>query len=470
MGTYVTLTEDKFGPIQKVVTGDSARSSLKSRLVRRPMHGMDIPEDTYATITIRRANGKELGLLLNTSTKGVSGSTYTTNLIVQRVDENRQEKQQVVETFGEDFVYYYGQRPRVLTVAAILPDSDDFQYAQEFWTNYDRSLRGTRLVTRDARVFLSVAGQVFEGYLSSAQTSRSADQPRIIQLNIQMYVTHSYYIQALKDNKGYHSDQPPYTHTNKGDYLQLPDSISVIGSATDDIFGAKELSASARALLQHQLAVKLKDEFEVYFAIERSTTQAIRWSSYSANNVYYSQSNWREPGSESSISRALSAVGTGLSIAAGGLIVAGAAAAVVDDVRAFDGNFLDYLNARVVQPIVDEALTFLVDLLDIAGGLFEAGYSIVSPDQSVSESSLLSNIAGVSPDQNVSESSFLSNVENGSTNFEPPPAESLLFITESASNVDSNQINDDSDILAYSDSVNERNTNNTNILNEVIGL
>ena len=454
MGTYVTLTEDKFGPIQKVVTGDSARSSLKSRLVRRPMHGMDIPEDTYATITIRRANGKELGLLLNTSTKGVSGSTYTTNLIVQRVDENRQEKQQVVETFGEDFVYYYGQRPRVLTVAAILPDSDDFQYAQEFWTNYDRSLRGTRLVTRDARVFLSVAGQVFEGYLSSAQTSRSADQPRIVQLNIQMYVTHSYYIQALKDNKGYRSDQPPYTHTNKGDYLQLPDSISVIGSdasATDDVFGAKELNATARALLKHQLAEKLKDEF-VYFAIERSATQAIKWSSSYTNNVYYSHSNWREPGSVSNISRARSAVGPVLSIAAGGLIVAGATAAVIDDVRAFDGNFLDYLNARVVQPIVDEALTFLSDTADIAGGLLEAGYS------------------GVSPDQNVSESSFLSNVENGSTNFEPPPAESLLFITESASNVDSSQINDDSDILVYSDNVNERNTNNTNILNEVIGL
>ena len=384
--TYVTMREDKFGRLRSQIVPLSEEDRVKSGNVRRPLHGMELLEDTYATITVRTSGGKALGVLADTSTpdESVYGKSSTTNLIVQRVDESRQEKQQIIETFGEDFVYYYGQRPRMLQINAILPDSLEFQYAQEFWTNYDRALRGTKLVTRDARVFLDIAGQIFEGYLSTAQTTRSADQPRLIQLNFTMYITHSYYVRPL--NNGKYSNQGSaarrffkYKDGMLGDYIRLP-STSEINSVEDAFeLGDRKIHKMVSKVLRAKGA-----EVKVYEYVEPMTFSDRKPMTFVKPELEGGASPFGAKAvPESNLSKALSGLSTALSVAAGGLIVAGAVVAVVDGVQS-EGGISNYFNNRIVQPIIDEVDTFLSDSGDILTGLIDAGYSIVEPDKSMS--------------------------------------------------------------------------------------
>ena len=386
------MREDKFGHLGSLLTGKPAEVAESMDTVRRPLSGMELLDDTYATITVRTAGGQALKVLANTSTLGnsVYGNTSTTNLIVQRVDESRQEKQQIIETFGEDFVYYYGQRPRMLQVSALLPDSLEFQYAQEFWTNYDRALRGTRLVTRDARIFLDIAGQIFEGYLSTAQTSRSADQPRTVQLNFTMYVTHSYYIRPLTNGKvstsslngdlgNIQKQFRPYHKTMLGDYLRVPKTSASAYNvdSTDEPFDDKR---------RWPLAYNAPDgEVTVFDYITGSKDGEAPPQAFIApetsRDVYAAKQV-----EESALSKALSeGITTGLAVVGGGLIVAGVVGAVVDGIQA-EGGVGNYFNNRVLDPILDEIDTFLSDAEDIATGLVGAGYSIVEPGRSMRDS------------------------------------------------------------------------------------
>ncbi|MGA1353402.1 MAG: hypothetical protein ACO32I_01255 [Candidatus Limnocylindrus sp.] len=197
---YISVKDDKFSARTK--QGSTSEASTEARGLqdpkkhRRPLNGLEIFEDTHATITVRSASGKPLDLL---NSGGLLQDSFTSSFIVQSVSESREEKQQMVPTFGDDYAYYFGQRPRMLTVSALLPHAENFQWQQEFWTNYDKLFRGTQLVSKDARVYFHVDRQVFEGYILTANTSLSADNPHIIPLQFTMHVTASSYIDALRN-------------------------------------------------------------------------------------------------------------------------------------------------------------------------------------------------------------------------------------------------------------------------------
>lgn len=496
MAAYVTLTEDKFGPISKLGVQADDFNDTDNSYVRRPLHGMMIPEDSYATITVRFSNNKKLKVLANTSAQDVYKNTSTTNMIVQRVDESRQEKQQIIETFGEDFVYYYGQRPRMITVSAMLPESEEFQYAQEFWTNYDRVLRGTKLVTRDARVFFTVAGQLFEGYLSTAQTSRTADQPRLIQLSFQMYVTHSYYLNALRHTMAIKSSEPlddnetleiesqgRYTDYRKGDYLSLPkklDKTNIRGyDPTKKEYQNDVLKVYQQMVIDNNFAkitgtsgFEQFPEFDVYNIMYNSAQLPVKKNSLlsfpmesTGVSTFIDDTLDNTSGNSSTLSSIGNGLASGVAIVAGGLIAYGVVSAIADDFNSFEGDILDYLNARIVQPVVDEALAFVGDVVDIGENLINAGYQLTSIEKPISESGEIqtfSDSVGVlTIDTSRPEDELI--FQSDSLDDELPPDETMVYITSGNSNTGSNDffsINDDTVI----------GTSESNILNEVIGL
>lgn len=198
---YVSVREDKFtARTQGYNAGQKLAAELNTDLPhRRPLNGLEIYEDTYATLSVTRPNGRPVNLKHTAVGDESLEDSYTSSFIVQSISESREEKQQLVPTFGDDYAYYYGQRPRMITVNAILPHAENFQWNQEFWTNYENTLRGTRLVDKDARVYLYVDRQVYEGYMVSADTTRSADNQHIVQLRFTMHVTASTYTDVLRN-------------------------------------------------------------------------------------------------------------------------------------------------------------------------------------------------------------------------------------------------------------------------------
>lgn len=189
MAVYLSCSTDAFATARKNAL--AARQGLY-RNVRRPLRGIQVKPNTYAVLRVLRASGKPIALFDSSSSKvvdGVGRSTAYANFIIQSLSEQRAEKQQVIETFGEDYCYFFGERPRFLEVSGVLINTADFNWKSEFWTNYDLYLRGSKLVEQNARLYFYFDDLVIEGYMLGARTSEDAGQRHMLPLNFQLYIT-----------------------------------------------------------------------------------------------------------------------------------------------------------------------------------------------------------------------------------------------------------------------------------------
>lgn len=183
MAVYITAMTDAFEEI--------GRESQTYENVRRPLRGIEIKQDTYAVIRVIKVTGEEIPIFDSSSSESTDGIGYSTryaNFILQQVQEQRVEKQQIVETFGEDYIFFFGERPRIMTFSGVLMNTRDFNWKNEFLENYERYLRGTRLVEQNARLYLYFDDLVIEGYLIQSMVNYAADMPYHVQFQFQMYV------------------------------------------------------------------------------------------------------------------------------------------------------------------------------------------------------------------------------------------------------------------------------------------
>ena len=193
MAVFIALTTDGFTNTFNSAVGNNANTGVTGRAgspsARRPLRGLEVKDDTYAILKVVQANGKPILLLDSGSADG--WSPQTTNFILQSVKEARMEKHQIVETFGDPYIFFFGESPRFLDVSAILVNSNDFNWLAEFWSNYDNYLRGTKLVEQGARTYLFYDDNIVEGYMLMAEASQVAEQPLSAQLSFRLYVTNT---------------------------------------------------------------------------------------------------------------------------------------------------------------------------------------------------------------------------------------------------------------------------------------
>lgn len=192
MAVFIELTTDPFEANYKRLKDRNdpslsrpGRAGLTN--VRRPLRGMEIKEDTYASIKVIRADGSEVPFLDSSSATGESRA-YS-NFILQSVQEARMEKHQIIETFGEPFIYFFGEAPRFLDVQAVLINSHDFNWEAEWWANWERTLRGSRSVEQAARTYLFYDDNVVEGYMLMAQAVKVSTEPFQVMLTWRMFVS-----------------------------------------------------------------------------------------------------------------------------------------------------------------------------------------------------------------------------------------------------------------------------------------
>jgi hypothetical protein len=152
--------------------------------VRRPMRGIQLKTETFASIAVSNSATH----ILNSSAEKQSAS-FTSNFLLQSVSESRQEKFQTVPTFGATYGFFFGEQPRIVAFQAILLNTADFQWEAEWWENYDRYLRGTRLVDRGMKVIMSYEDVILEGYIIGASVSKGEPNPWAANLSFQMWVT-----------------------------------------------------------------------------------------------------------------------------------------------------------------------------------------------------------------------------------------------------------------------------------------
>jgi hypothetical protein len=161
--------------------------------VRRPLWGMTVKSARYAYISLYQDLGQgpdgvqTVSIIDESAPGGYSGANH--NFILQAVAEQRQEKVQIVETFGDHFAFFYGQKPIILNVRGMLLNSGDFNWKNEFIANYDRFLRGTRCVENKTRVFLGWDDVLAQGYILNVGINYTQEMPLVIPFTFSMLLT-----------------------------------------------------------------------------------------------------------------------------------------------------------------------------------------------------------------------------------------------------------------------------------------
>lgn len=178
-------------PFVEDVVNTANLSYDRSINIRRPLHGTLNKKDQFSHLSLRAVdkNGRIRPLVINNTSAPGGESVSNYNYIVQNFSLAKQEKVQIIETFGDEYVFFYGERPTVVQVQGFLINSPDFNWRSEWYQNYDNYLRGTKCVERRARVYLYLDGLTFVGYIMTTATQIQDAQPRLTPFSFSMLVT-----------------------------------------------------------------------------------------------------------------------------------------------------------------------------------------------------------------------------------------------------------------------------------------
>lgn len=263
MAVFISVVTSPFEEIFANAAADRKQD------VRRPFRGLEIKKDTYASIKVLDALDRPVRFV-DSSAKPDEGddgedaighSDVYSNFILQAVQEQRVEKQQVVETFGEDYIFFFGERPRVYSFNAILLNTRNFNWKSEWWHNYENILRGTKLLERNARMYIYYDDVVIEGYMLQAQATSTVDDPYKLQLQFQVFCTNY----SIIGNVGgvfttmYPGHEDPVVKKTEGvapgvhDINNLPLEGASTGSLIGFLTAAAATLNNAEFQIQHQL-------------------------------------------------------------------------------------------------------------------------------------------------------------------------------------------------------------------------
>lgn len=179
------------------------RGFPQSQVARRPEHGYVVGQQTPSAISVVGRNGVPLNLWANAGATSneqqyvefskIGGhllNSRTSDFLLERVSIGSMEKQQVVETFGEPYMFFFGEHVKVLRGFGYLLNTLDYPWLTEWIYNWDNLFRGTKLVENDARAYLKVGTTVYEGYFAEYDyTQMSVDEYKV-PFNFTFLVSH----------------------------------------------------------------------------------------------------------------------------------------------------------------------------------------------------------------------------------------------------------------------------------------
>jgi len=122
-----------------------------------------------------------------------------TKLLLEQVSESHAERSQIVETFGDFYVFLYGQRPPVYTYSGTLINTKNVNWLSDFMFYYENYLRGTRCVENDATIVLTYGGRQVEGYILGTSTVTSAALEAGARLTFQVLILSRKYLGFSED-------------------------------------------------------------------------------------------------------------------------------------------------------------------------------------------------------------------------------------------------------------------------------
>lgn len=162
------------------------------------------PESIAARSTYDRQNLATIRLIKADDTS--KGQVYKnlipphTKFFLEQVIEPHDERFQLIETFGDWFIIFYGERPPVYTFGGVLLSAMNYDWHNEFHFLYDAFLRGTRAAEQKAAVSISYGTSQAVGYLLGKTVQLQAIAPNAAAFSFKMVVSKRFILSTKLEN------------------------------------------------------------------------------------------------------------------------------------------------------------------------------------------------------------------------------------------------------------------------------
>lgn len=190
---YYKLTDFKDSDLPLLSSAERSFSTAS-----RPVTGIEAKPNTFAIVQVLKADGTPVKVFnrLGQENGGKSNSngkepndTAWTDWLLTSVHEERAEKTQIVETFGDTYLFAFGQRPRMLQFAGLLFNTVDYNWKAIFWENWDNYFRATKLLEQNARMYILFDDVMVEGYPLNAAADQSSSDNNALTFSFSFFVT-----------------------------------------------------------------------------------------------------------------------------------------------------------------------------------------------------------------------------------------------------------------------------------------
>lgn len=151
-------------------TASESNSLRESSLARQ----IDEKANQPATIRlIRRLRPEELAAVKSSEPQMPWENLIppNTKFFLEQVQENREEKVQIIDTFGQWIAFFFGARPEVYNYSGTLLNTSNHDWKNEFQENYQHFLRGSQAVQNQATMLLQYDDVLVEGYMLNCSVS-----------------------------------------------------------------------------------------------------------------------------------------------------------------------------------------------------------------------------------------------------------------------------------------------------------
>jgi hypothetical protein len=108
---------------------------------------------------------------------------------LENYQEGHMERSQIVETFGDFYVFFFGERPPVYTFSGTLLNTQDINWKEDFMFYYEKFLRGTKCVEYQAKILLTYGLSQVEGFILNVNMQAAAANDKGVQVSWQVLVT-----------------------------------------------------------------------------------------------------------------------------------------------------------------------------------------------------------------------------------------------------------------------------------------
>lgn len=107
---------------------------------------------------------------------------------LQSSQEGHTERSQVVETFGDFYAFFFGERPPIYTYSGTLLNSSNINWLNDFYFYYDNFLRGTKCAEYKARLVMTYSNSQVEGYMLGFNIAQNAELEAGVQISFQILI------------------------------------------------------------------------------------------------------------------------------------------------------------------------------------------------------------------------------------------------------------------------------------------